>query len=152
MADVSELSAAFRKLYRIVGELEETFREEGRHFTLDGHLLGSMGEAYAAKMYGIELFDSSKEIHDGTAPDGRLVQIKVTQRTSIGLGSEPEHLLVFHVTKDGEFIEVYNGPGDIVWELVKDRKMPKNGQYQISLSKLGALAETVGQDDRVKAL
>lgn len=149
MDDVGELSAAIRELYRIVGKLEETFREEERHFTIDGHLLGSMGEVYAAKAYGVRLFRSSEKTHDGIAADGRMVQIKTTQRASIGLGSMPDCLIVLHVTESGEFIETYNGPGDTVWNLVKDRKMPKNGQYQISLSKLSMLNTEVKPEDRI---
>ena len=52
-----------QKLIHIVNELEAQF--PGRHFTLDGHLVGSIGEVMAAYYYGIELFTASTEIHDG---------------------------------------------------------------------------------------
>ena len=51
-----QIENAYKKileLLKIVGELEETF--EGRVFTLDGHLVGSIGEVMAAYYYGIEL-------------------------------------------------------------------------------------------------
>ena len=43
-----------QKLVEIVAELEAEF--PGRHFTLDGHLVGSIGEVMAAYYYGIELY------------------------------------------------------------------------------------------------
>ena len=44
-----------QKMIGIVAELEAEF--PGRHFTLDGHLIGSIGEVMAAYYYGIELFE-----------------------------------------------------------------------------------------------
>ena len=52
----------------IVSELEAEF--PGRHFTLDGHLVGSIGEVMAAYYYGIELYRASVSRHDGIV-DGR---------------------------------------------------------------------------------
>ena len=43
-----------QKMIGIVSELEAEF--PGRHFTLDGHLVGSIGEVMAAYYYGIELY------------------------------------------------------------------------------------------------
>ena len=56
------------------------------------------------------------------------------------------------MTEDGEFDEVYNGPGDIVWDLVKYRKRPKNGQYQVSIPRLDELNETIAYDNRIICL
>ena len=146
-----KLSESIRELYAIVNRLETDYSQHNRHFTLDGHLLGSIGEVYAAERYGIELAKSSSECHDGTTKDERKrdVQIKVTQRNTIGLSSEPKYLIVLRIDERGSFEEVFNGPVDIVWELVKDKKLPKNGQYQISLSKLRTLNENVALEDRI---
>lgn len=151
MHEDEKLSETIRELYAIVNRLETDYSQHNRLFTLDGHLLGSIGEVYAAERYGIELFRSSCERHDGETKDGtkRRVQVKVTQRSSIGLSSEPEYLLVLKIDKNGSFEEVFNGPGDIAWELVKNKKLPKNGQYQISLSELRTLNKNVAPDDRI---
>ncbi len=100
-------------LIRIVNELECDF--PGRHFTLDGHLIGSIGEVMAAYYYGIELYQSGAPIHDGEI-DGKKVQIKITQRGGIVLQHEPDNLLVLYLKKDGRVFEVYNGPGRKPWE------------------------------------
>ena len=41
------LEEKIRELYRITAELEEKY--PGRCFTPDGHLVGSIGEVYAAE-------------------------------------------------------------------------------------------------------
>ncbi len=151
-AGSKKLAETIRRLYGIVGELERDYREQHRHFTLDGHLIGSIGEVYAAERYGIDLFVSSTPRHDGTSPDGRLVQVKATQRGSVALNENPDFLIVLKIDGDGEISEVYNGPGQPVWNLLENRARPKNGQYQVSLSKLKALNKAVDERDRIPAL
>ena len=113
-----------------------------RRFTLDGHLVGSIGEVLAAEQYGLQLFTASTKTHDALAPDGRQVQIKLTQRAGVGLSSCPEHLLVHKLHNDNSYEEIYNGPGKPVWAWCRDR-IQKNGQAIISLGRLRSLmAET----------
>ena len=135
-------------LYSISQELEDLF--PGRHYTPDGHMIGSIGEALAACCYGLKLFEASEKTHDGQAPDGRLVQIKATQINRIAISSEPEWLLVLKIHKDGSFSEEYNGPGKLAWEHCG--KMQKNGQRPISLAKLRQLQTRVPQSGRLKQI
>ena len=114
-ATIQEMVAEkIKTLYRVSHELEELF--PGRHYTPDGHMIGSIGEALAACCYGLTLFEASKETHDAKAPDGRMVQIKATQIDRVALSSEPDWLLVLQIHPDGNFSEVYNGPGELAWE------------------------------------
>ena len=87
-----DLSEKIRNLYAIVNDLETAY--PGRRFTLDGHMIGSIGEVIAAESFGLSLLPNSTPEHDATAYDGRLVQIKATQRERIALSACPEHLLV----------------------------------------------------------
>ena len=134
-----------KELYEISAELERLF--PGRHYTPDGHMIGSIGEALAASYYGLELFPASEETHDAKAPDGRLVQIKATQIGRISLSSEPRWLLVLRIHRDGTFSEEYNGPGKLAWEHCG--KMQKNGQRPISLAKLRKLQAEVPDSVRL---
>ena len=77
-----------QQLIEIVKELEKDF--PGRHFTLDGHLVGSIGEVMASYYYGIELYKASAVAHDGEI-DGKKVQIKITQQEDIVINHEPEY-------------------------------------------------------------
>ena len=134
-----------KELYEISAELERLF--PGRHYTPDGHMIGSIGEALAASYYGLELFPASAETHDAGAADGRLVQIKATQISRISLSSEPQWLLVLRIHRNGTFSEEYNGPGKLAWEHCG--KMQKNGQRPISLAKLRILQAEVPDSARL---
>lgn len=141
----TSVAEKIRALYAISQELEQLF--PGRHYTPDGHMIGSIGEALAASYYGIELFPAGQVTHDAKASDGRMVQIKATQVNRVALSSEPEWLLVLKIYPDGTFSEVYNGPGKLAWE--NCGKMQKNGQRPISLTKLGQLQKEVPEEMRL---
>ena len=134
-----------KELYEISAELERLF--PGRHYTPDGHMIGSIGEALAASYYGLELVPASAETLDAWAADGRLVQIKATQISRISLSSEPQWLLVLRIHRNGTFSEEYNGPGKLAWEHCG--KMQKNGQRPISLAKLRILQAEVPDSVRL---
>lgn len=141
----TSVAEKIKALYAISRELEQLF--PGRHYTPDGHMIGSIGEALAASYYGLQLFEASAETHDAKAPDGRLVQIKATQIQRVALSSEPEWLLVLKIHPDGTFTEEYNGPGTLV--LNHCGKMQKNGQRPISLALLRKLQAEVPVADRL---
>lgn len=127
-----------RQLYSVVAALEEEF--EGRKFTPDGHLVGSIGEVVAAYAFGLKLLPASNAIHDAVATSGTLVQIKFTGGdTGVSLYSEPEHLLVLQLRRR-EFVTIYNGRGARVWE--NCRPAQKNGQRTVALSVLRKLNES----------
>ena len=88
-----------QRLIKTVNELEEEF--PGRHFTLDGHLVGSIGEVMASYYYGISLYTASAPVHDGEV-DGRKVQIKITQQDNIVINEEPDYLIVLYLKKKRE--------------------------------------------------
>jgi len=136
-----------RAIYDAVDELERMF--PGRHFTPDGHMVGSLGEALAQYYYQVELSRASAFCHDGHC-DGRNVQIKATQGKRIALSSEPEHLLVLSLNRDGTFKEEYNGPGAPVWQSVAHKPRPKNGQYPVSLASLRQRMHHVPFEQRLK--
>lgn len=139
------VAAKIKALYEISHDLEELF--PGRHYTPDGHMIGSIGEALASSYYNLELFTASAETHDAKAPDGRLVQIKATQINRVSLSSKPDWLLVLKIHKNGTFSEEYNGPGELAWEHCG--KLQKNGQRPISLTKLRELQPEVPQAERL---
>ena len=138
-----------RAIYASVSELEAMF--PGRKFTPDGHMVGSLGEAFAAHNYRVTLHDASFECHDGHC-DGKNVQIKATQGNRISITALPELLLVLQLHQDGNFTEVYNGAGHRVWSLVSHKPRPKNGQYQVSVPTLRRLMAHVPKDERLLQL
>ena len=148
MINHEQFQALIKQLYSTVGELEAMF--PGRHFTPDGHMVGSIGECLVANAYDLELMTASNKGYDAISKDGVQVEIKATQSKSVAFRSEPEHAIIIKIFPDGTFEEAYNGPGKLIWQQFKGKTLPSNGQYQISLSKLGVLNETVGQEERLE--
>ena len=134
-----QVTQLIKELYEITNKLESLY--PGRWFTPDGHLVGSIGEVLVAEKYGLRLLENSSPVHDAISVDGRNVQIKATQINKIALSSEPEYLIVIHITKSGEWKEIYNGPGKPAWD--NAGKIQKNGQRPISLAKLHTLMQQV---------
>lgn len=135
------------RLYALVAEFEALF--PGRSFTPDGHLVGSIGEVIAAHRYGLLLHTASRAGHDAVAADGRQVEVKATQGSSVALRSMPEHLVVLYLGRDGQATEVFNGPGAIVWAACGG--IQKNGQRAISLFRLRTLMKEVSSSQRLVA-
>ena len=146
MQPTEQVPRLIKALYVVVNELETLF--PGRHFTPDGHLVGSLGEVTAAYLYDLELLPASVPAHDAKTRDGRLVQIKATQADRVALRSESDYLLVLRFSPDGNSQEIYNGPGDEPWKMAGPRQ--SNGQKQISLSRLRELSRTVSPEHRLQ--
>ena len=139
------LSDKIKELYKITNELENSY--PGRKFTIDGHLVGSIGEVIVAEHYGLDLLPNSTKTHDARTKDGKMVQIKATQVKGIAISSEPDYLIVIRLLSDGSWEEIYNGPGKAVWD--NAGKMQKNGQRPISISKLRNLMGSVNINDKI---
>ena len=135
-----------KSLIGIVNELETDF--PGRHFTLDGHLVGSIGEVLSAYYYGIELYVASAVAHDGEV-DKKKVQIKITQQDSILISHKPEYLIALYLNKNGTVYEIYNGPGELPWETASKEDSHNNRHMRVN--KLMELDGQVKDADRIPA-
>jgi hypothetical protein len=138
------------KLYEVVDGLETIF--PGRHFTPDGHLVGSLGESLAAYMFGLTLATASTTAHDAIDAGGVRVEIKATQRRTVALSasaspSPSERLVVLRLNSHGPPEVVYNGPADRVWSVAGPAQ--KNGQRTISLTRLRQLNAEVADHHRL---
>jgi len=147
MIDHDNFRALVKQLYATVNELEAMF--PGRRFTPDGHMVGSLGECLVADAYNLDLKTASNRGYDAITKGGLEVEIKATQSKSVAFRSQPQHTIIIKIMPDGTFEEIYNGPGSLVWEQFKGKRLPSNGQFQISLNKLRQLNRSVAQADRV---
>lgn len=146
-----ELPAQIRPLIEARNALKERYSEVDLHFTLDGNLVGDLGEAVAAELFGLQLTGRSNTGIDGFASDGRSVQVKASG-TGRGAAFRPvdtraDHLLFFHFNYDecvGEII--YNGPEEPV---VKTLPAIWTGQRCISVPTLRRLDRLVNDSDRL---
>ncbi|WP_395548804.1 MULTISPECIES: DUF6998 domain-containing protein [unclassified Lacrimispora] len=130
LSDINYLYKQVKQLVHIASDLNKRF---DRSFTLDGHLMGSIGEVIAAYEYDIELLPASYKTHDAITLDEKYIQIKITQGKKINISSEPDYLLVLKLTDNEEIKEIYNGRGKTAWHGAG--KENKNGR-SISIAKL----------------
>jgi len=140
---IEQVPALVRDLLRTTRKLNGLF--EGRPFTPDGHLVGSIGEIVAEYIYDIKLEPYSTPHIDAYTTDGRSVQIKLTGEAGTSFGvrwssSQTEKpadcLICLKLTAKG-FIEIYNGPFPI--ELFVGKKDTSSGQISLTLSKLNTI-------------
>jgi hypothetical protein len=117
------------QIYSAVAELETMF--PGRHFTPDGHMVGSIGEAIAAYHYGIDLHRPGHKVFDGRK-NGKQIQ-----------------LLVLKLEQNGDFKEIYNGNADRVWKSLAHRPVTDAGEIHITLNKLKALQREVQDQEKI---
>ena len=136
-----------RNLYKIVKELEEMF--PGRPFTPDGHMVGSLGECLVQDAYDLKLMPPSNKGFDARAKNGLKVEIKATQSKTVAFRSCPEHTIIIQILPDGTFEECYNGPGHLIWDSFAGKKLPSNGQFQISLTKVKKINDSVPESARI---
>ena len=110
IANLVAACQAVRKHYRAV-------HGDRLLFTLDGNLVGDIGEALAVKYFGIKLNDRGGEGIDGTASDGRSVQVKTTGtgRGAVFRDTEHAHYLLFFSVDFAACTAsiVYNGAGGV---------------------------------------
>lgn len=145
--DTQRFPEIIEKIYSAVTDLEHMF--PGRHFTPDGHMVGSIGEALAAHYFGLTLNPASTKGFDAIK-NGKKIEIKATQGNRVAFRSCPEHALVLQINQRGQFQTIFNGPGHLIWQQFRGKATPSNGQFQISLNKLKALDSLVLDADRIK--
>ena len=137
---MEEVPVLITGLLAATRRLNELF--DGRQFTPDGHLVGSIGEVVAEYIYDVKLTPGGTAQVDAHTSDGRSVQIKLTGAKGTAYGfrwssrmaiAPAEILIAMQLTKAG-FVEVYNGL--FPKSLLESRKDTSNGQVSINLSKL----------------
>ena len=124
-------------------------------FTLDGKLVGDLGEAIAVEHFGIVLKPKGSTAgRDALAPDGRTVQIKST-----GTGRGPAfrntaeravHLLFFEFDYESCSAElIFNGPEKIAFSY-----LPHNfaGQRSLTPHQIREADKKVHEDDRLRRI
>ncbi len=140
---------AIKQLLKIVQELRDIYPK--KKFTLDGRLVGDLGEALVEQYYDLQVFDGIKKHHDARTSDGRNVQIKATMQKSLTFPVDhiPDYYLGIQIHVDGTITEVFNGPGRIAWEAIRRRKPTKTNLHSVLISTLKRLDSRVRKEDRI---
>lgn len=142
------ISDALRLIFQGIDQLKTAF--PNREFTIDGRLVGDVGEVIAALEYDIVLHDVSQPNHDATTSDGRNVQIKATFKESLTFKTVPDYYLGFKLYPDGRHEEVFNGPGKPIYDRYAGRKGIGAALLSFPISELRRLSLQVDERDRIK--
>lgn len=143
----TEITACLEQIFKGIARLKATFPH--RAFTIDGRLVGDVGEVIGALEYDVELDLVSRKTHDAKTSDGRDVQIKATFKDQLTIRSIPDFYLGFKLFPNGEFEEIYNGPGRPIAEKYAHRKGIGTALLSFPLSELRKLSAKVPPDKRV---
>lgn len=148
------LPPLIRELITARNRIRDHYAESGLSFTIDGNLVGDLGEAIAADIFGLQLVPRNRTGIDGHAPDGRSVQIKASG-TNRGpafrmVETRAQHLLFFHLDFDSCTAKIlFNGPEEIALEKIKK---PWSGQRMISVRKIQDADKLVQEELRLRPI
>ena len=147
MEEKNKIAEALKLIFEGINRLKGTFPK--KEFTIDGRLVGDIGEVIAALEYDVELFDVLHRGHDGKTSDGRLVQVKVTFKDSLTFRTVPDYYLGLKLYRDGTHEEVYNGPGKLIYEKYKHRRGIGKDLLSFPNTDLQELSARVLKNDRI---
>jgi hypothetical protein len=132
--------------------LKKTFADSHRNFTIDGRLVGDIGEVIAALEYDVRLDEKSQPTHDGQTSDGRKVQVKATFKQHLAFRAIPDYCLGFLLRENGTWEVVYNGPGELLRQEFQHRKDFGKTQISLPIARLRKLNEQVAAGQRIPLL
>lgn len=141
------ITEALALIFEGIARLKKAF--PNRAFTIDGRLVGDIGEVIAALEYDVVLDDVCRPDHDATTPNGRRVQIKGTFKDSLTFKTIPDYYLGFKLFPDGRHEEVFNGPGGVIYERYKHRKGIGVQLLSFPNMELKALSREVPAQERI---
>jgi hypothetical protein len=147
MGERSSIAEALKLIFQGISQLKRAF--PNKEFTIDGRLVGDIGEVIAALEYDIKLFDVLRKGHDGQTPDGRLVQVKATFKDSLTFKSVPDYYLGLKLHEDGRFEEIYNGPGKVIYEKYRHRSGIGKELLSFPNADLRQLSSRIPGNDRI---
>lgn len=147
-----------QEILQLLAITKQLRSQYGRNFSLDGRLVGDIGEVLAAEKYGIKLYPENTPIHDGfEKATGRKVQIKASFRNYSYFPycptKLPEYFLSINILENGEVEELFNGPGHFIVEhyiQFRNLKHYKETYYTLSKGILRELNKKVPESDKIK--
>ena len=143
-----------RELVIVRNKMRDHYAEYDRTFTLDGNLIGDLGEVIAADIFGIKLIPRNGTGIDGHSPTGRSVQIKASGTRGAPawrcVDIRADHLLFFHLDLEACIADlIFNGPENLVTSSLNP---PWVGQKKVSLSKIRKANASVIEEERLQPI
>jgi hypothetical protein len=120
VASRQTITEALGLIFQGIARLKHVF--PSRAFTIDGRLVGDIGEVIASIEYEVGLDEVSQPGHDGMTSNGRRVQVKATFKDHLSFRTTPDYYLGFRLFQGGQYEEVFNGPGHVIRDRYAHRK------------------------------
>jgi hypothetical protein len=145
-----------KQLLKITASLKKQYKDK-LNFSLDGRLVGDIGEALVSEKFDIELYSQNAHVYDGEQRGTKKrVQIKASMayNFSYPFNRDLDHFIAVHIKPSGNLEVIYNGPGKPINDFLKSRKRKtyKDIWYTITANHLRMLNEKVEEKDRIKAV
>lgn len=147
-----------QQLLAITSALKEKYKHHYKSFTLDGKLVGDIGEVLVAEQYGLTLYGDNTPVHDGfvTGDENKKVQIKASFNNyfyfSKDLSNIPQYFIAIQLKEDGAFEEVYNGLGVLIYDkMLSHLPNERKHNYRLSVKKLIELNDDP-ENDKIKRI
>lgn len=147
MSKHQALTEGLALVFQGIERLKSAF--PNRRFTVDGRLVGDVGEVIAELEYDVTLYEVSQPDYDGTTKNGRKVQIKATFKNSLTFKTTPDYLLGFKLYSDGRYEEVFNGPGQLIYAKYAHRKGIGSSLLSFPNVALRELSKSVPPSERI---
>ena len=132
-----------QQLLAVTNSLKEKYKHHNKSFTLDGKLVGDIGEVLVAEYYGLTLYGDNTPTHDGfvTRDESKQVQIKASFNNyfyfSKDLNNIPKYFIAVLLKEDGTFDEIFNGKGLFIYEkMLCDLPKERKHNYRLTVKKL----------------
>jgi len=147
MSHRASITEALALIFQGIAKLKERFPEKA--FTIDGRLVGDIGEVLASLEYEVKLYEVQTPAHDGETPDGRKVQVKATFKDKLTITAVPELYLGLQLSPDGNHREVYNGPGALIAKQFAHRTGIGERQLSFPIAALVKLSQQVPAEQKI---
>jgi hypothetical protein len=135
------------KIFSGIRQLKEAL--PSKEFTIDGRLVGDIGEAIVQRDYDLTLYEGLAKDYDGETPCGKKVQIKATFKDSLTFKKVSDYYLGIKIYENGTYEEIFNGPGQIIANEYSHRKGFGENLLSFPNKRLRELSLLVDDEDRI---
>jgi len=139
---------SLRQIFSGIKQLKEAL--PSKEFTIDGRLVGDIGEAIVQRDYDITLYEGLAKDYDGETSCGKKVQIKATFKESLTFKKVSDYYLGIKIHEDGSYEEIFNGPGSVIASEYVHRKGFGETLLSFPNKRLRELSKTVPHETRIR--
>lgn len=141
---------SLQKIFSGIRQLKEALPI--KEFTIDGRLVGDIGEAIVQRDYDLTLYEGMEKDYDGETPCGKKVQIKATFKDSLTFKKVSDYYLGIKIYENGTYVEIFNGPGSVIAAEYKHRKGFGVNLLSFPNKRLSELSANVPGQQRIKKM